>query len=180
MRALVAALVLGLAVAPPADAKLRAKVHHKVKRKASRRWRHLAFVLAQAPAPAPAPPEAPAGASPSPTPTATPVATPKPPSLPAPSGRSVSVRSTEFAFTLSSQTVNAGSVTIQFDNSAAMDPHDLEVDDPGGHEVITFGRQPAGTVTSRTVTLGPGDHLLVCPILTHSDLGMKATLHVSG
>jgi plastocyanin len=180
MRALAAALVLGLAVAPPADAKLRAKVHHKVKRKASKRWKHLAFMLAQAPAAsAPAAPSQQAPAA-TPVPTATPVATPKPPSLPAPSGTSVSVRSTEWAFTLSSQTVKAGSVKVQFDNSAAMDPHDLEVDDPGGHEVITFGRQPAGTVTSRTVTLGPGDHLLLCPIPTHSDLGMRATLHVSG
>jgi hypothetical protein len=120
-----------------------------------------------APQPAPA-------AAPDPAPTATPG-----PMLPAPQPRSVSVRAREFAFALSQPTVLAGAVRVQFDNSAAEDPHDLAVRDGDGVTVFTFGELRSGAVQARTVTLAPGRYELVCPLAGHEALGMTVPLTVS-
>ena len=186
MRALAAVVAVAVAAASPvaADARLRAKVHHKVVRKAPKRWRHVAFSFAPVPVAGATPVSVEATPAPvataAPTPTPTPVATPKPPALPPANPHSLSVRSTEFAFKLSQSTVSAGDTKIQFDNSAAEDPHDLEIDDAEGAQLMSFGEQPAGSVTTRTVALTAGTYTLLCPIPGHASLGMKATLTVSG
>ena len=115
-----------------------------------------------------------------PAPTATPApAGPSVPGLPAADPRSVSVRSTEWAFTLSQPTVTAGRVRLQFDNSRAEDPHDLVVEG-AGDVVFHLGQQPAGAVTSASVDLAAGTYRLVCPLTGHEAKGMAATLRVTG
>lgn len=116
-----------------------------------------------------------------PTATATPAPTAPPlilppftlgPSLPPMDPRSVSVRSTEFAFVLSQTTVDTGVVRVQFDNSRAEDPHELAI----GRD--RFGEVAAGDVVTYSVTLASGRHVLFCPLSGHEELGMRATLVV--
>jgi hypothetical protein len=112
-------------------------------------------------------------------PTATP--TPEPsavPTLPAPNPRSVSVGATEFAFTLSQHTVQAGDVRIQLDSTRAQDPHDLLVL-RDGDIVAHLGEQPAGAVAAQRVHLDAGTYTLVCPLPRHEERGMRADLEVS-
>jgi plastocyanin len=166
MRVLAAALVAALAVVPAADAR-------RHRRPLRGHVRHM-YAVAPAGWATPATPTA------TPTPAPTPMATPTPAptsSLPPVNTRSVSVGSTEFAFTLSQQTVSAGTVHIEFDNSRAQDAHQLAIDGPDP-DYWAFDKQGAGTVSSHTVTLRPGTYVLFCPILDHESRGMHATLTV--
>jgi plastocyanin len=170
-------LAVLLVVVPAADArkkrkrhKLHGKVSH-VQAKAPASW---SFVP---PAPTPVPTPSPTATA---TPSVTPSASPTPTAtstLPAPNTRSVSVRSTEYRFTLSQATVEAGPVRVQFDNSLAEDPHSLSVDGPDP-AYWAFDEQDPGTVTQRTIDLQPGEYVLFCPILDHEARGMRATLTV--
>lgn len=170
---LVALLAVVLLAAPVAQA--RRKHHrkpllghvHRSHARAPKAWTVVPAVATPAPTPVPTPP--PAG-QPAPTPTATATS-----SLPPANPRSVSVNSTEYAFTLSQRSVLAGDVRIQFDNSRAQDPHSLSMTGP---DFFAFDEQAPGIVTQRTVTLQPGTYVLFCPILDHEARGMKATLTV--
>ncbi len=129
----------------------------------------LRGVAVAAPTPAPT-------ATPSATPIATATATATPgTTLPTANPRSVSVNSTEFAFTLSQTTVSAGEVRVQFDNSRAEDPHQLRINGPDP-DTWTFAEVESGDVVAHTVTMRPGRHVLLCPIPGHEELGMRATL----
>jgi plastocyanin len=116
--------------------------------------------------------------TPAPTAAATPVPTPEATAtLPPQSPKSVSVAATEYAFTLTQKTVDAGPVKVQFDLSRAADPHQLVIVRDG--ELISdSGKQPAASVTKQTVTLSAGVYELVCPLPDHEALGMRAELTV--
>jgi plastocyanin len=167
MRLAAVLLVALLAAVPVADAK-----HRRHKRSALHG--HVRPAGAQAPA------EWSVVATPTPTPaataTATATATPAS-SLPEPNPRSVSVGSTEYAFTLSQRSVLAGEVRIQFDNSRAEDAHQLSIDGPNP-DYWSFDEVDAGSVTTQVVTLRPGSYVLFCPLLDHEARGMHATLTV--
>ena len=165
MRVLAAALAMAMALVPAADA----RKHRKRPLRGHVRGAAAAAPKSWGTLPAPTP-------SPSATPVAT--ATPAPASsLPAANTHSVSVGSTEYAFTLSQQVVDAGSVRIEFDNSRAQDAHQLAIDGPDP-DYWSFDKQGAGTLSSHTVTLRPGTYVLFCPILDHEAKGMHATLTV--
>lgn len=179
MRALVLVMAAVLALPPGADAKRGKKQRRGVM--VARVTRGKAVlppvfgaplrVPVVAPPPAPVPP-----ATPVEIPTATPAPAPAPGSeVPADNPRSVSVRSTEFRFSLSQPSVLAGDVRIQFDNSRAEDPHSLSYDGPAGG---AFAQVGAGAVVRYTVALTAGTYRLYCPLPEHEALGMKATLSV--
>lgn len=179
MKRLVALAVLALLVAAPvADARrdrLRGNVK-SMRAKAPKRWRVVTgWSVVRPPAATPTPvPTAGPGATPVPqvTPTPTPGST-----LPPANQRSVSVRSTEFALTLSQPSVLSGPVRVQFDNSAAEDPHQLAIDGPDP-AYWDFGVVDPGVVTQRTITMESGSYVLFCPLPQHEALGMRATLTV--
>jgi plastocyanin len=169
---LLAALLVALVAAvPAADAKRkrhrRGGLHGHVRHSRAQAPKSWSYVPAPAATPTPTP-SPPPGATPTPTPTS---------SLPPANPHSVSVGSTEYAFTLSQRTVSAGAVRVQFDNSRAEDAHELAIDGPDP-AYWAFGEQPAGTVTQRTITLDAGTYVLFCPILDHEARGMRATLTV--
>lgn len=118
------------------------------------------------------------GGSPSPVATVTPTATP--PTVPTPNPRSVSVRSTEWALTLSQTTVSAGDVRVQFDNSRAEDPHELTLIGLETGDFWTTGEEEPGSVTSATYAMRPGVYRLFCPLPEHEERGMRARLTVRG
>ena len=173
MRRLALIAVALLALAPAAQGKRPHRHRGTVKAdfgRAPARWRVLStWVTAPAATPA---------ATPTPAPVATPAATATPVSaLPPPSTRSVSVSATEFAFTLSQATVDAGEVRVVFDNTRAEDPHQLTVDGPDP-DFWTFPELGPGETSRQTLTLRPGRHLLVCPLPGHEELGMRTVLTV--
>jgi len=97
--------------------------------------------------------------------------------VPPPAGY-VSVRATEYAYTLSRPVVAAGRVTFELRNSGE-DPHDLVVSPEGSHvPLASFGESPAGSVGTRGVDLAPGRYYLWCSLDGHEAVGMQATLRV--
>ncbi|MEA2169040.1 MAG: Sulfocyanin (SoxE) domain [Solirubrobacteraceae bacterium] len=130
------------------------------------------------PAPVLGPPTPVMTATPTPTVAVTPIPTPQATAtLPPQSTKSVSVGATEYAFTLTQRTVDAGPVKVQFDLSRAADPHQLVIVRDG--ELISdSGKQAATSVTKQTVTLSAGVYELVCPLPDHEALGMRAELTV--
>lgn len=173
MRVLSLLLAAALVVAAPADAR-----RHKrpVKRAKVHRGKGIVPSVAAVRAPEVAAPAVAPTAAPGPT--VTPAATPAPiaaPEVPGDNPHSVSVRSTEFRFSLSQAAVDAGEVKVQFDNSRAQDPHALAYDGPTAD---AFDSVAAGAVARYTVTLSSGTYRLYCPLPEHEGLGMKATLTV--
>jgi plastocyanin len=84
----------------------------------------------------------------------------------------------EFSFTLSRQSVAAGTVAIELDNHG-QDPHDLRVEPASGSlPAFDFALTKPGAVTTRKLELTPGTWKLYCTLDGHAALGMSATLTV--
>ena len=99
------------------------------------------------------------------------------PATPLPSG-AIAVEAKEYAFTPSVVTVPAGPVTFAVTNKGS-ENHEFEVvagEAPVG-KLDAFGR---GTTEALTVTLAAGEYTLICRLNGHDQLGMKATLSVTG
>lgn len=99
------------------------------------------------------------------------------PETPLPSG-AIAVEAREYAFTPSAVTVPAGSVTFAVSNRGT-ENHEFEVvagEEPVG-KLEPFAR---GTTAVLTVTLAAGEYTLICRLNGHDQLGMKATLTVTG
>jgi len=124
--------------------------------------------------PAPAPAAAPAPAPPP----------PPPPGEPLPTSLQVLTddRDGRMRLTLSSPSVAAGEVPVEFNNAYAEDPHDLIVEPLGddGGDVVLFGELDPGEVLSRDLRLGTGRYRLYCGLGDHAARGMAATLRVEG
>jgi iron uptake system component EfeO len=105
-----------------------------------------------------------------------PGATPGPPT-PVPPG-TVAVEAKEYAFTPSSVSVPAGSVTFAVKNAGTQE-HEFEIFQ--GETVVDEieGLVP-GLTKDLTVTLAAGDYTFMCKLNGHDLLGMKGTLTVSG
>jgi plastocyanin len=91
----------------------------------------------------------------------------------------VQVRAYEFRFQLSKSAVAAGDVRVEFNLSAAEDPHNLFlVREDGTGPAYSFGEEPSGAVVSRTFPLTAGRWKLFCSLTGHEAAGMRATLSV--
>jgi plastocyanin len=82
----------------------------------------------------------------------------------------------ELAYTTTSATAKAGSVTIDFKNPQAL-THDVQIEDSsgkevGGTELIADGED------SGTVDLKPGTYTYFCSVPGHREAGMEGTLTV--
>jgi len=99
------------------------------------------------------------------------------PATPLPSGV-IAVEAKEYAFTPSSITVPAGSVTFSIKNVGTQE-HEFEVFK--GDQVVdeVEGIVP-GLTKDATMTLAAGEYTFVCKLNGHDQLGMKGTLTVTG
>ncbi|HXS33536.1 MAG TPA: plastocyanin/azurin family copper-binding protein [Solirubrobacterales bacterium] len=82
----------------------------------------------------------------------------------------------ELAYTTTSATAKAGSVTVDFKNPQAL-THDVQIEDSkgeevGGTELIASGED------STTVDLKPGAYTYFCSVPGHREAGMEGTLTV--
>lgn len=82
----------------------------------------------------------------------------------------------ELAYTTTSATAKAGSVTVDFKNPQAL-THDVQIEDAqgkevGGTELIASGED------STTVDLKPGTYTYFCSVPGHREAGMEGTLTV--
>ena len=78
---------------------------------------------------------------------------------------------------LSRGTVRAGEVTIEFNNRAAQDPHNLRLRRGGAS--FGFGAVEKGEADEKAFTLTTGTYTLFCSLAGHEAAGMKAQLVVA-
>jgi iron uptake system component EfeO len=90
----------------------------------------------------------------------------------------VAVEAKEYAFTPSTITVPAGSVTFSIRNAGTQD-HELEVLQ-GDQLVDKVEAIAPGLTRDATVKLPAGEYTFVCKLNGHDQLGMKGTLTVTG
>jgi plastocyanin len=89
----------------------------------------------------------------------------------------VQVTAQEFRYTLSRQSIKAGSAIVELRNGG-QDAHDLRMSRVGGTRVYAWPNVQPGGVADETFTLLPGTYLLWCGLASHRALGMTATLVV--
>jgi len=82
----------------------------------------------------------------------------------------------DLAYTTTSATAKAGTVTIDFDNPQAL-THDVAIEDSSGKEVGATELIASGT-DSTTVELEPGEYTFFCSVPGHREAGMEGTLTV--
>ncbi|MET0685050.1 MAG: plastocyanin/azurin family copper-binding protein [Solirubrobacteraceae bacterium] len=78
---------------------------------------------------------------------------------------------------LSRGTVRAGEVTVEFNNRAAQDPHNLRL--RRGGAVFGFGTVEKGEADEKAFALTVGTYTLFCSLAGHEAAGMKAQLVVA-
>lgn len=91
-------------------------------------------------------------------------------------GRTVTVRETEWAISLSRTEFTPGQYTFRVENAGSA-VHALEIDGPGVPGVASETLS-AGSTADMNVTLQKGRYELICPIGGHRDLGMETTITV--
>jgi len=96
---------------------------------------------------------------------------------PPPPPARVQVEAREFSYTLSRQTIRAGSVIIELRN-AGEDAHDLRLQRVGGTRVYGTPVVQPGAVYDLALRLLPGRYVLWCSLPGHRARGMQATLVV--
>lgn len=82
----------------------------------------------------------------------------------------------ELAYTSTSETAQAGNVTVEFNNPQAL-THDVAIEDSGGKEVGATELIADGSDTT-TVDLKPGTYTYFCTVPGHREAGMEGTLTV--
>jgi len=82
----------------------------------------------------------------------------------------------DLAYTTTSATTKAGTVTIDFDNPQAL-THDVVIEDAQGKEVGAT-ELIASASDSTTVELKPGNYTFFCSVPGHREAGMEGTLTV--
>jgi plastocyanin len=90
----------------------------------------------------------------------------------------VAVEAKEYAFTPSTITVPAGSVTFSIRNVGSQE-HEFEIFQGDTVKDEVEGIVP-GLTKNATVTLAAGDYTFMCKLNGHDQLGMKGTLTVTG
>ncbi len=81
-------------------------------------------------------------------------------------------------FDTDSLSAKAGSVTIDFDNPAAIE-HDVAVEDSGGKVLGTSDLVSQGKVNLTIADLKPGSYTFFCTVPGHREAGMEGTLTVN-
>jgi plastocyanin len=82
----------------------------------------------------------------------------------------------ELAYTTTSATAEAGSVTVEFNNPQSL-THDVAIEGSGG-EVVGKTELIASGSDSTTVNLKPGTYHFFCTVPGHREAGMEGTLTV--
>jgi plastocyanin len=82
-----------------------------------------------------------------------------------------------FAYDQTALDTTAGSVTVNFDNPAALS-HDVVIEDSSGTQVGKTDLVSESTATT-TVDLQPGTYTYFCDVPGHRDGGMEGTLTVN-
>lgn len=82
----------------------------------------------------------------------------------------------ELAYTTTTATAKAGTVTIDFNNPQEL-THDVAIEDSSGEEVGAT-ELIAGGEDSTTVNLKPGTYHFFCTVPGHREAGMEGTLTV--
>jgi hypothetical protein len=101
------------------------------------------------------------------------------PGEPEPTIARVSVKAFEYGYVLSRPSVAAGEVIVELNNQGE-DPHNLNLRLEGGGPLLAVPEAPAQDRTLERFTLGPGAYRLWCSLEGHEQLGMEATLSVTG
>lgn len=92
----------------------------------------------------------------------------------------VQVVEKEYSLTLSRLRVHSGRVTVQVVNFG-MDDHDLLIQSPRGSASLWQSSVlPPEGIATKTFALKPGKYTLSCSLPGHRQLGMVATLTVTG
>jgi plastocyanin len=91
----------------------------------------------------------------------------------------VQVAADEFSFTLSRQTIKAGTAIVELANFGE-DPHDLRLRRVGGTRTYAIGVVQPGEVSDLQAKLLAGKFQLWCSIAGHRARGMHAVLTVKG
>lgn len=91
----------------------------------------------------------------------------------------LSVKAFEFYYVLSRPSVAAGEVIVELNNQGE-DPHNLNLSLEGGGPQLSVPEAPAQDRTLERFTLSPGTYRLWCSLAGHEELGMKASLSVTG
>jgi uncharacterized cupredoxin-like copper-binding protein len=90
-------------------------------------------------------------------------------------GKTVTVDMKEFQFIPNQITVDRGRITFEVRNNGEL-PHVLQIT---GAEVDThIALLPGGATTWDILLTTPGEYILVCPIPTHPEQGMRGSLVV--
>jgi len=82
----------------------------------------------------------------------------------------------DLAYTTTSATAKAGTVTIDFDNPQPL-THDVAIEDSSGEEVGATELIESSS-DSTTVELEPGEYTFFCSVPGHREAGMEGTLTV--
>jgi plastocyanin len=85
---------------------------------------------------------------------------------------------TQIAYTTTSLTAKAGSLTIDLDNPNPAIPHDVCVDSPGGDELGCSEQITNSSTTLALKNLKPGKYTFFCNVDAHEAAGMKGALTV--
>ena len=191
--ALALAALLAIALAPAADAKKRRGCKKRacrglvakssVARGLPAAWLVRSAIPRRPGSPAPGSPSTPGKPS-IPAGPGTPEAPPPPPPPPVPGSSpwflQVSADDTDLDdmhLYLSRGTVRAGEVTIEFNNRAAQDPHNLRLRRGGAS--FGFDVVDKGEAAEKAFMLDAGTYTLFCSLAGHEAAGMKAQLVVA-
>jgi hypothetical protein len=101
------------------------------------------------------------------------------PGAPEPTVNRLSVKALEYKYILSRPSVAAGEVIVELNNQGE-DPHNLNLQLQGGGPLLEVPEAPAQDRTLERFTLNQGTYRLWCSLDGHEELGMEATLAVTG
>jgi plastocyanin len=97
---------------------------------------------------------------------------------PPPPPARVQIVAQEFRYSLSRQTIKAGTAILELRNMG-QDAHDLVLSRAGGGKVVVrWPEAQPGAVVDREVRLKPGLYRFTCTVANHRALGMQALLRV--
>jgi plastocyanin len=97
----------------------------------------------------------------------------------APTGKTIEVETTEFAFTPNTFTAKVGeAITFEVTNKGTLD-HNFVVFDPAGAEVARGTVALGGTANIKVTPSEAGTYEVVCDVAGHKESGMTGVLTVS-
>ncbi len=92
-------------------------------------------------------------------------------------GGTVDLSATDFKFTPSDPSVNAGEVTFKLTNDGQT-THSLEIEDVNGEDVELEGDVSPGQSGTVSANLKPGTYEFYCPVDNHKEMGMEGEITV--